>query len=161
MRNRFIYLAAIVGLCVSAIGLVTLPGVLPPRYIRHSASDQKKASDIKEAPPDMVKKNDIDPTALARSFHIYSPQKTEEAKPVLEVKTPPPPTAADWIKPLGTISDESGTIRFYFKNTKNGKLLRIRSDGKEENGQAILETTGEQYLILLDGERYYVKRSKK
>lgn len=76
-------------------------------------------------------------------------------------KTGAEPTVADWLRPLGKITDEAGIVRLYFKNARDGRLIRIRQDGTEENGTAFLGEKDDQYLVSIDGERYIAVRRRK
>lgn len=77
--------------------------------------------------------------------------------PIIEQKQP---QTAIWLKKLGIIRDDNNTMRLYFKDLRTGSLIRVRTDGTEENGYRLTSTANgtaaiemPEGLFLLTGEQ--------
>jgi hypothetical protein len=107
----------------------------------------------------------ISPEAMARSFAHPAQRIVKSIEPENSSKTEPPPTAApsvaEWLRPIVMIADEAGIVRLYLKNMRDGRLIRVRQDGIEENGVIMSEAREDQYVISINEVRYIIPRRKK
>jgi hypothetical protein len=166
MQNNPLKLSTAATLSILGAVLVVLPFFIEPRKSPVRPSNKTAVNLDATTTRAVSPRTSMNPEFLARSF-IHPGQRTMEGAGDNDREngpTPKPdaePTVADWFRPLGKITDEAGTVRLYFKNVRDGRLLRIRQDGVEENGIALLGEKDDQYLVSINGERYIVPRRRK
>ncbi len=152
-------------ICVFALGaslaaLLAYPGSMRPYTAKFSIKPQNEETPgIVPAEPD-TRFQKRDPVSLAELFRhpsIEIPQASGEAAPAPGAE----PVQANWLKLLGEITDGSGIVRLYFKDTIKGTMHRFRADGKDERAQALVGENSNEFVLSIDGDRYRVARSKR
>ena len=76
-----------------------------------------------------------------------------------DVEEESPPMEANWLKPVGFVGEEKGSRQYLFKDSKTGEILSL-AIGVENEGWILLETTSEQFLLELDGKKYFIRQNK-
>jgi hypothetical protein len=165
MRNNPLTLPTVSALSLLGAVLVVLPFFIEPR--KSPATHSKKtAVNLDAATAGAVSpQTPMNPEILSRAF-IHPGQRTSEGatgdgrETGATPKTDAEPAVADW-RALGKITDGEGIVRLYFKTAREGRLIRVRQDGTEENGIALLGEKDDQYLVSINGERFFVPRRRK
>jgi hypothetical protein len=168
MRNNVLRILAAWTLAILGSALIVLPFFIEPRRSPTSVSHKNAVNPDTAIPAEASPRTSLGPETLARSF-IHPGQRTApsgEAAGDAQPGTGPAQkmeaeTAADWLRPLGKITDEAGIVRLYFKSSRDGRLIRVRQDGTEENGISLSGEKDDQYLITINGVRYIVPRRRK
>ena len=103
------------------------------------------------------------PDELLAVFSV--PRAETVARPAIEAarKTPTQkaPAPAPWLTEIGSIVDEEGSRWLFFKDTRTGRLVKVRADGGEEKDAVLGRMVDDRYLLLLDGEPYAAGRRGK
>ncbi len=156
MRSKFglviAFLLAILG--VSLVILPTIAGESDYQPITRSQNTDPNMNTpllpLKNAPPRRK------PAEVAHTYYRVPPpppiEIVEEPQEEPEPEKPPEPTSASWITPLGTVVDNADISWLYFKNKRSGKLIRVRQDGLEEAGCALIGVQDTDYVLSLNGE---------
>ena len=103
-----------------------------------------------------TRKEPASPSAVARIFGTAVRSAQVPAAPAETKKVPAP---ADWLRPIGAITDGGGITRLFIKDLRGNRILKVRSDGIAEDSARIAEQTDSAYIIELNGELYAIKKN--
>jgi len=153
-----------VALASAAIALVAAPEFLPSARSGASAEIPSAIPAEPSGSGDPSRARSASPEFLARTFRAPRPEPVkEEAPAAIAVEVAPPPLEiadAEWLAPVGSVRDETGALRLYFKDSRGGKILKVRVDGAAEGGTRLVAEEDARYLLELGEEQYYVRRKK-
>ncbi len=150
MNKPLLALAAI--LALGAALLLALPIRLPPleeyaaKGSRYQDSTERQTESPRGATPIAVP---LSPGRLSALFPTARDAPDSTGAPIQSAPAKP---AATWLKSLGTVRDSSGVERQYFKDTRNGSILKFRVDGIEEKGYRLVRPeSGPSSIMTPDG----------
>ncbi len=105
-----------------------------------------------------AEKKRTEPGELLAVFSV--PRAETAASPAIEAAQKAP-TPAPWLTEIGSIVDEEGSRWLFFKDTRTGRLVKVRADGGGEMDAVLVRIEDDRYLLLLDGEPYAAARGGK
>lgn len=65
--------------------------------------------------------------------------------------------AVDWLKFVGFIKSDDGSGLYYFKDNKAGRILKL-SVGAEDGSYKLIEATNTNFIMVVAGIKYLIKR---
>ncbi len=153
MRNKFII--AEIALAILGVGLITFiptPTAISGRS-QVARINENKANPVRDDSAHSQHTLKLaSPESIAASFTLplaKQPQVAVESPAIAQQ-----PSISDWIKVLGTIRGSDGIERVYFKDSRTGRIIKARRDGKTENGIALVISNGDVSQIRIDGTMY-------
>lgn len=143
----------VVTLILSSCTFLFLPISIDDTSVKVGSQNESDNTSILQL-TDKSKENSIrsplSPNRVALLFPTVTDQTEEQNAPPMqthsEIQT------ATWIKSLGTIKDETGVERHYFKDTRSGSILKFRSDGTLEKGYRLIKSiSGNREILTPEG----------
>ncbi len=109
---------------------------------------------------EVIQRTRATPGELLAAFTLPRAKREGPAPDAAEVaEAPKSPTPAPWLRTIGSVIDEQGIQWRFYKDTRMNRPLKVRVDGKAEDGAALVRVEADADILSVNGELYSVERS--